>query len=711
MKSTRSSKKNGCMLVSAPGEESKVLSFSDFNEDARTALQMLPLAYPADIPEQNYTPADTRRLLVLSAFKNELLHVRTQEKLVQLAAHYLPLADIKTMAIFLQEHHQQTQFAGGFFADGDIVVTPCVFSAERAVPEQLEAHFKKGMYLVFALVSDGTAIGYLLLGSADADMAVYKDAYQAITHALLTIRLLNTVQEAKDRAEQAVREKNDFFANMGSDLCDPLKDLSAKITQMETNVEKGILDADILSEQLLFLKSQIASQLEKTETLVELTRTQVEDLPMDKTLFTVAQILPPHAVPSSEPLPLLFGDTERLQKAFQILLEKNDATLSVAAQTDGVHFVFESAHFDWQAPKLLLAEKIIRLQYGDIIKSDFSVTIILPYPNLAGLPPLKKETAPQKIYTLSLGTDKKSLLQLPVEPIAKDIIQSDASEESLLLYWNPDITSIDVWIKLYGFRHNERLFRTPLLCYSPSLAGHTFMQALEQKVSTQKKATVLFVNAKHTRYGSWATDENTVSIASIADFDKILGEVTPALIVFESVDEESIKRIRHNPRTVLVPILVIPHGVISDAELDILCEHPRIVLCNRGAAESEQFDARVQEILNGDEILPSHTGALVKKAILYLNRNVSQQIVRWKLADTVHVSEDYLTRIFHKELGLSLWEYLNRYRIFLAEKMLLETNDTIYEIAEKTGFQDQAYFCRVFKKIYGVPPGKIRTKQ
>lgn len=115
-------------------------------------------------------------------------------------------------------------------------------------------------------------------------------------------------------------------------------------------------------------------------------------------------------------------------------------------------------------------------------------------------------------------------------------------------------------------------------------------------------------------------------------------------------------------------------------------------------------------MLNGDEILPPHTGALVKKAILYLNKNAPQQIVRWKLADTVHVSEDYLTRIFHKEIGLSLWEYLNRYRIYIATKMLLETNDTIYEIAENSGFQDQAYFCRVFKKIYGVPPGKIRSK-
>ena len=165
------------------------------------------------------------------------------------------------------------------------------------------------------------------------------------------------------------------------------------------------------------------------------------------------------------------------------------------------------------------------------------------------------------------------------------------------------------------------------------------------------------------------------------EFDDILSEITPSLIVFEKIDEESIRRIRQNQKTVLVPIIVLPDTVETDEEIELLCSHPRIILCNRGAAESEQFNERIKAILAGDEILPPHTGALVKKAILYLNRNASKQIVRWKLADTVHVSEDYLTRIFHKEIGLSLWEYLNRYRIYIATKMLLETNDTIYEIA------------------------------
>jgi AraC-like DNA-binding protein len=60
-------------------------------------------------------------------------------------------------------------------------------------------------------------------------------------------------------------------------------------------------------------------------------------------------------------------------------------------------------------------------------------------------------------------------------------------------------------------------------------------------------------------------------------------------------------------------------------------------------------------------------------------------------------------------MGFSLWEYLNRYRVHLAAELLTHTGDTIYDIAMRTGFQDQAYFCRVFKNIYGKAPGQVRN--
>jgi DNA-binding LacI/PurR family transcriptional regulator/AraC-like DNA-binding protein/signal transduction histidine kinase len=649
---------------------------------------------------------------IISALKSALLSAHDFNTLIKILAEYLPQIGIRSSTLVLYENEDISKYIGGFNDVGDIRLEEVLFPSKILVPTKFSKEFEYGVYIVQPLFMANHPLGYIITTYTDCDGNVYEDLRTAISNTIQSIFLFEEINKARRLAEQAEFAKTEFFANVGSDLCDPLKDLAAKVIQMEGNIEKGILDQDILTEQLLFLRSQIQSQLQKTETLVDLTRSQVDDLPMDKKLFDIRQVLPGSVVAGiNTDIPLVYGDPDRLKKAVVTLFGEGEGSMTVHPEVDGLKINVKSKRLDWQKPELLLAEKIILLQYGEVNKIDeYSTIITLPWPNLAGLPPVKSEVEPKKIINLSAKLPNEELFGLPMESAGSENA-SEAQDESAILYWRPDNAPIDEWVKVYSLRHNDRLFRTPLLCYSHELISHNFVEMLESQVRTQKSAPVLFVNAKHTRYGTWATDSNSVSIQSMAEFEHILSEITPSLIVFESIDEESIRCIRQNSKTVLVPIIVLPDSILQEEEVELLCSHPRIILCNRGAAESEQFNDRIHEILNGDEILPPHTGALVKKAILYLNRNASQQIVRWKLADTVHVSEDYLTRIFHKEIGLSLWEYLNRYRIYLATKMLLETNDTIYEIAENSGFQDQAYFCRVFKKIYGVPPGKIRTKQ
>lgn len=655
----------------------------------------------------------TRISTAINALKSRMLSVHERGYLVKLLAEYLPEIGINSAALILYENDEYSKFVGSFNASGEIREDQQLFPAHFLLPAKYSEEFSRGAYIVQPLFMENQPLGYLICSYANCDGMIYEDLRSAISSTLQTIFLFEETTNAKRLAEQAEFAKTEFFANVGVDLCDPLKNLSAKVTQMETNVEKGVLDTDILTEQLIFIKSQIDAQLEKTETLVDLTRSQVDDLPMDKCLFDITSVIPGASQNEfSKEYPLVYGDSERLKKALEIMTGIAGQAPAVSVTPDGLMISFAGGEFAWQSPELLLAEKIIMLQYGELTKYESSPTVLIPWPNLAGLPPQRKNKGLLRIASVYEENDRRDLFGLPVELLTADLATAAIEgKENLLLYWEADKSPIDAWIKIYGLRHNESLFRTSIICYSRDLIGKNFVETMDQKVKTQKTTTVLFIGTKHTRYGTWATDENTVSIPSMADLDQVLREITPSLFVFESIDEASIKKIRQNPKTVLVPILVLPDTILSESEVELLCSHPRIVLCNSGAATSEQFNERIQAILAGDEILPPHTGALVKKAILYLNKNASQQIVRWKLADTVHVSEDYLTRIFHKEIGLSLWEYLNRYRIYLATKMLLETNDTIYEIAEKSGFQDQAYFCRVFKKIYGVPPGKIRTKQ
>jgi AraC-like DNA-binding protein len=67
-----------------------------------------------------------------------------------------------------------------------------------------------------------------------------------------------------------------------------------------------------------------------------------------------------------------------------------------------------------------------------------------------------------------------------------------------------------------------------------------------------------------------------------------------------------------------------------------------------------------------------------------------------------------LSRVFHRELNLSPWDYLNRYRVLQSITLLLQTTETIGVIARQVGFKDQAYFSRVFHKVTGMSPQAYR---
>jgi AraC-like DNA-binding protein len=191
-------------------------------------------------------------------------------------------------------------------------------------------------------------------------------------------------------------------------------------------------------------------------------------------------------------------------------------------------------------------------------------------------------------------------------------------------------------------------------------------------------------------------------------FNETVSAISPSLIVFNSLNVAGAAAVRQHPLTIMVPIVMIGSRIDKAADVMRLSQYPRLVICHRAVSSSPEFRTRLKALIGRDEILPPHTGVLVKKAILYFDQHCESQISRWKLADNVNVNEDYLTRIFHREMGMSPWDYLNRLRVFLAAEFLRQTDRTIQDIALQTGFSDQAYFCRVFRKIYGVSPKQLR---
>lgn len=98
-------------------------------------------------------------------------------------------------------------------------------------------------------------------------------------------------------------------------------------------------------------------------------------------------------------------------------------------------------------------------------------------------------------------------------------------------------------------------------------------------------------------------------------------------------------------------------------------------------------------------------------AIQYMKKDLhNNNLSLDDVAAHVGISKHHLCRLFQKNINLSPFEYLRRRRIELAASMLKTTDQTIYQIALDTGFDNASYFGKVFRSYFGVSPSTYREK-
>jgi YesN/AraC family two-component response regulator len=195
----------------------------------------------------------------------------------------------------------------------------------------------------------------------------------------------------------------------------------------------------------------------------------------------------------------------------------------------------------------------------------------------------------------------------------------------------------------------------------------------------------------------------------------LMAEETPSLVILDLFMPEVdgfvvLEQIRARPQTRRVPVVVITGRVLSFEDIRRL-DYALVTFQSKGILSSEETSASLHRALVAAEALPQQTSIVVKHAIAYLHQNYAQAVSRQELAATVGVSKDYLSHIFHQELGISPWEYLNRYRVKQAKALLLNSNESVMNIAAQVGFNDLSYFNRVFHKHVGCSPRAFREQQ
>ncbi|WP_088104842.1 response regulator transcription factor [Halalkalibacter urbisdiaboli] len=96
------------------------------------------------------------------------------------------------------------------------------------------------------------------------------------------------------------------------------------------------------------------------------------------------------------------------------------------------------------------------------------------------------------------------------------------------------------------------------------------------------------------------------------------------------------------------------------------------------------------------------------KATKYVETHIHEKITMEKVAQHLYLNPSYFSRIFKKETGDTFIDYVNRAKIEKAYHYLVESNNTVEDIASRLGYDNTSYFIKLFKKYTNKTPAEYR---
>ncbi len=321
-----------------------------------------------------------------------------------------------------------------------------------------------------------------------------------------------------------------------------------------------------------------------------------------------------------------------------------------------------------------------------------------------------------------------------IEDLEKAVIET----RPIALAWDLAGMRPEDWTLVRRLRHYRGLSRVPFMLFGQSesdMLGNTaamtgfvlksgdnqsLIATLDALYPLQVVGPILIVDDElQVRSAHQALVENALPTYPVRLAEdgacalEIMKEELPALVLLDLVmpglgGADVLDQMRADPRLRQVPVIILSNKVMSLEDVKRLEKHYHVVFQSKGIWSETETISALHRALFGMDVLPPHTSSLVKQAVVYLHENYTHFLSRWEIADAVGVSEDYLSRVFNRELGLTPWDYLNRYRILQAKALLLNTAENIGNISHQVGFKDKAYFSRVFRKATGHSPQAFR---
>ena len=96
---------------------------------------------------------------------------------------------------------------------------------------------------------------------------------------------------------------------------------------------------------------------------------------------------------------------------------------------------------------------------------------------------------------------------------------------------------------------------------------------------------------------------------------------------------------------------------------------------------------------------------MIRKEIENVDFNINT------IANALYLTPAYFSRVFKRKMGMTCKDFIKNYRIDLAKELLQNTDLSIQQISEKTGYATVYYFSQQFKQVTGESPGSFRKKR
>ncbi|MFA6856200.1 MAG: helix-turn-helix domain-containing protein [Treponema sp.] len=95
----------------------------------------------------------------------------------------------------------------------------------------------------------------------------------------------------------------------------------------------------------------------------------------------------------------------------------------------------------------------------------------------------------------------------------------------------------------------------------------------------------------------------------------------------------------------------------------------------------------------------------------YLDQKYMEEITLDSLSEHFYFTKEYLSRLFKKEFGCGIYEYVLQVRMNRAEQLLEDPSVQIQQIAEQLGYNDSNYFSKAFRTYTGISPTDYRAEK